>query len=92
MFLTELKGVYIDVGDDDPLGFKAVTDVFHEELIMIGIQHEYNVYHGDHYTNPVERFISALEYHSARLPEPIVPSIVRQTAGYLGCNKALLNA
>lgn len=75
--LEGLKGIYIDVGDEDLLGFKAAADAFHEELIKLGIQHEYNVYQGDHYANPVERFISALEFLSARLPEPTVSSAVR---------------
>jgi S-formylglutathione hydrolase FrmB len=74
--LEGLKGIYIDVGDEDLLGFKAAADAFHEELIKLGIQHEYNVYQGDHYALPVERFISALEFLSARLPEPTVSSTV----------------
>jgi S-formylglutathione hydrolase FrmB len=74
--LEGLKGIYIDVGDEDLLGFKAAADAFHEELIKLGIDHEYNVYHGDHYALPVERFISALEFLSARLPEPVASSAV----------------
>ena len=74
--LKELKGIYIDVGDDDLLGFKAAADIFDQKLMEAGIEHEYNVYHGTHYDNAVERAISSLEYLSARLPDPIVASIV----------------
>ena len=74
--LEGLKGIYIDVGDEDLLGYKAAADAFHDELIRLGIQNEYNVYQGDHYANPVERFISALEFLSARLPEPMTSSVV----------------
>ena len=75
--LMEMSGIYIDVGDNDLLGFKAAADAFHQELMDMGIQHEYNVYHGDHYAMAVERAISSLTFLSGRLLDPIRPSMIR---------------
>ena len=75
--LMELNGVYIDVGDNDLLGFKAAADAFHRELMNMSIEHEYNVYHGDHYDKAVERAIDSLTFLSDLLLDPISSSIVR---------------
>lgn len=73
--LMEMNGIYIDVGDEDLPGFKAAADVFHQELVSIGIDHKYDVYHGDHHANAVGRAISALTFLSDLLPA--APSVVR---------------
>jgi len=73
--LMEMNGIYIDVGDEDLPGFKSAADAFHQELISMGIEHIYDVYHGDHYANPVGRAISALTFLSDLLP--VAPSVVR---------------
>lgn len=75
--MMKLNGIYIDVGDDDLLGFKAAADAFHEELMRLGIEHRYNVYHGDHYDNAVERAIDSLRFLSDLLLDPTTPSNVR---------------
>jgi S-formylglutathione hydrolase FrmB len=74
--LMEMKGIYIDVGDEDLLGFKAAADAFHQELMNMGIEHKYNVYHGDHYANAVERAVELLTFLSALLLDPVSPSDV----------------
>ena len=75
--LMELNGIYIDVGDNDLLGFKAAADAFHQELMNMNIEHEYNVYDGDHYAKAVERGASSFMFLSDRLLDPASPSLVR---------------
>ena len=72
--LTKMKGIYIDVGDEDLPGFKTGADAFHQELVAMGIEHEYDVYPGDHYANPIERAINMLTFLSDLFPTP--PSVV----------------
>jgi S-formylglutathione hydrolase FrmB len=74
--LKAMKGIYIDVGDDDLLGFKAAADEFHKKLLSLGIEHEYNIFEGKHADKGVERAISALMYLSGFLPDPEFPSVV----------------
>ena len=74
--LKAMKGIYIDVGDDDLLGFKAAADEFHKKLLNLGIEHEYNVFEGKHADKGVERAINALTYLSGFLPDPEFPSVV----------------
>ncbi len=62
--LMKMKGIYIDVGDEDLPGFKAAADAFHQELVAMGVEHRYDVYQGDHYANPIERAISLLTFLS----------------------------
>ncbi|MFC1716494.1 alpha/beta hydrolase [Candidatus Poribacteria bacterium] len=71
--LRELKGIYIDVGDEDLPGFYPAAEAFHKKLTTMGIDHEYDVYRGGHSDRGVQRAVSALKYVSARLPDPIAP-------------------
>jgi len=73
--LMKLNGIYIDVGDEDLPGFTAAADAFHQELMSMDIEHEYDVYHGDHYANGVGRAINLLTFLSDLLPS--APSVVR---------------
>ena len=66
--LMDMKGVYIDVGDEDLPGFKAAADAFHQELMDMGIQHSYDVYQGDHYANPIERAVNLLTFLADLFP------------------------
>ena len=68
--MKAMKGIYIDVGDDDLLGFKLAADEFHKQLLNMGIKHEYNVFEGKHADKGIERAISALTFLSSFLPEP----------------------
>lgn len=72
--LEAMSGIYIDVGDEDLPGFREAADSFHQELLDLDIEHEYNVYHGDHYANAVERAISSLKFLSDVLPA--IPSTI----------------
>jgi len=74
--LASMKGIYIDVGTEDLLGFKEAADAFHEKLLSMGIKHEYNVFEGGHSDNGVERAVSALRFLSDLLPDPELPSVV----------------
>ena len=74
--LMQMKGIYIDVGDEDLPGFEAATDAFHEKLMEMGVTHEYNVYHGGHEDRVVERATSLLIFLSDLLFDPMVPSAV----------------
>ena len=66
--LKAMKGIYIDVGDEDLPGFKVAADAFHQELMDMGIEHTYNVYQGDHYADPVGRAINLLTFLSDLFP------------------------
>ncbi len=66
--LMAMKGIYIDVGDEDLPGFKIAADAFHQGLMDMGIEHEYNVYQGDHYANPIGRAIDLLIFLSDLFP------------------------
>ena len=66
--LKKMSGIYIDVGTEDLPGFKQAADAFHQALVEMNIQHEYNVYEGDHYAKEVERATSSLTFISALLP------------------------
>lgn len=68
--MKAMKGIYIDVGDNDLLGFKLAADEFHKQLLNMGIKHEYNVFEGKHADKGIERAISALTFLSGFLPEP----------------------
>ncbi len=72
-----MKGIYIDVGDRDLLGFKEAADVFHQKLISLGIDHVYDVFQGGHSDNGVERAVKALSFLSDLLPESKVPSFIK---------------
>ena len=72
--LVAMKGIYIDVGDEDLPGFKTAADAFHQELIDMGIQHKYEVYPGDHYANPIGRAVNLLVFLSDLFPT--TPSVV----------------
>ena len=74
--LMDMKGIYIDVGDNDLPGFPAAAEAFHQELMGMGIEHEYNVYHGGHSDNAVQRAIDSLKFLSDLLPDPEAPSII----------------
>ena len=71
--LKELNGIYIDVGDEDLPGFAAAADAFHQQLLNMGIKHEYNVYRGGHSDRAVSRAIDSLKFVSALLSDPTVP-------------------
>ena len=73
--LMTMKGIYIDVGDEDLPGFKAAADAFHEELTAMGIQHTYHVYQGGHSDNPVVRAVDLLTFLSDLFPT--TPTAVR---------------
>ncbi len=75
--LKQMKGIYIDVGDRDLLGFKEAADAFHLKLISLGIDHVYDVFEGGHSDNGVERAVKALSFLSDLLPESKVPSFVK---------------
>lgn len=66
--LKQMNGIYIDVGTEDLPGFKQAADAFHQALVDMNIQHEYNVYEGDHYAKEIERATSSLTFISALLP------------------------
>lgn len=78
-FLKSMKGIYIDVGDKDLLGFKEAADAFHLELLRLGIDHVYDVFQGGHSDNGVERAVKALRFLSDLLPESKTPSFVKST-------------
>ena len=71
--LKEMKGVYIDIGDEDLPGFPEAADAFHQELLNMGIKHKYIVYHGGHSYQLVARSINALRFISDLLPDPKNP-------------------
>lgn len=75
--LKAMKGIYIDIGDKDLLGFNDAADAFHQKLLDMGIEHEYNVFQGGHSDRGVERAIIAIEFLSNLLPDPKTPSTVR---------------
>lgn len=74
--LKKMKGIYIDVGNRDYLGFKNAADEFHSELTKLGIKHEYVVFDGGHSDNGVERAINAITFLSKLLPDASFPSAV----------------
>ncbi|MGB9596760.1 MAG: alpha/beta hydrolase [Candidatus Poribacteria bacterium] len=74
--LKRMKGIYIDVGNKDYLGFKDGADEFHKTLTELGINHEYVVFDGGHSDNGVERAINAITFLSKLLPDPSFPSTV----------------
>jgi S-formylglutathione hydrolase FrmB len=73
--LMRMKGIYIDVGSEDLPGFRVAADAFHQELENMGIAHEYVVYEGDHYADPVGRAVNLLTFLSDLFPA--APSTVR---------------
>ena len=77
--LKAMNGIYIDVGDQDLPGFREAGDLFHQELLDLGIEHKYNVYHGDHSANGVERAVASLEFLSGALPASSTPVTCRHS-------------
>lgn len=73
-----MKGIYIDVGNRDYLGFKDAADEFHKTLTELGIKHEYVVFDGGHSDNGVERAVSAITFLSNLVPDPSLPSAVEK--------------
>lgn len=67
--LKSLKGIYIDIGTKDLLGFKDAADEFHKKLLNINIEHEYYIFDGGHSDNGVERAMKAISFLSNLLPE-----------------------
>jgi len=74
--LRKMNGIYIDMGNEDLLGFNAAGDIFHQELIDMGIKHEYNIFQGGHSDNVVDRAVALLEFLSPLLLDPTIPSLV----------------
>ena len=64
-------GIYIDVGDDDLLGFTAAAYAFRDKLKNMGIDHKYNVYSGGHTDQIVARMLGSLTFISERLSNPL---------------------
>ena len=71
--LKEMKGVYIDIGDEDLPGFPEAAHAFHRELLNMDIRHKYIVYHGGHTYQLVARSINSLRFISDLLPDPKNP-------------------
>jgi len=74
--LKAMKGIYIDVGDKDLLGFKTAADEFNKKLLDLGIVPKYEPFIGGHSDNGVLRAISALTYLSSFLPDAGYPSAI----------------
>lgn len=62
--LRSMKGIYIDIGTRDLLGFKESADIFHSRLLSLGINHEYYVFDGGHSDNGVDRAVRVLMFIS----------------------------
>lgn len=62
--LRSMKGIYIDIGTRDLLGFKESADIFHNQLLSLGIKHEYYVFDGGHSDKGVDRAIRVLTFIS----------------------------
>lgn len=68
--LKRMKGIYIDVGDDDLPGFTVAAKAFDHELTKFGVEHKFNIYQGGHADKAVERAIDSLAFLSALLLDP----------------------
>ncbi len=76
--LKKMKGIYIDVGSNDYLGFKNGADEFHKTLTELGIDHEYVIFDGGHSDDGVNRAINAITFLSKFLPDPSFPSVIKK--------------
>ena len=77
--LKRMKGIYIDVGDDDLPGFTEAVKIFSQELNKLGVLHNLNIYEGGHSDKGVERAIDSLSFLSNLLPDPMsVSAITRE--------------
>lgn len=76
--LRKMKGIYIDVGSKDYLGFKDGADEFHKTLTELGIKHEYVVFDGGHSDKGVERAINGITFLSELVPDPSIPSAIER--------------
>ena len=62
--------IYIDVGNEDLLGFTAAAYAFHDKLNNMGIEHKFNVYTGGYTDQIVARMLDSLTFISMRLANP----------------------
>ncbi len=74
--LMEMNGIYIDMGNEDLLGFNVAADAFHQKLTDIGIEHKYHIFQGGHSDNAMDRAVALLEFLSPLLLDPSIPSTV----------------
>jgi S-formylglutathione hydrolase len=81
--LMRMKGIYIDVGDQDLPGFNEAAKIFSQELTKTGIKHKFNIYIGGHADRAVERAINSLTFLSALLTDPAFPSAITTYKGKL---------
>jgi hypothetical protein len=68
--LASMRGILLDVGDQDELVVPPIVDAFHQVLTAAGIDHIYEVYAGNHYNRLFERLRVSLKFLSdALVPE-----------------------
>ncbi|MGA9511162.1 MAG: alpha/beta hydrolase family protein [Candidatus Sulfotelmatobacter sp.] len=57
--------IYFNCGQDDNYGFEKGAAALHEELLKLGVKHEYHPYPGDHsFTYFLSHFTEVMEFHS----------------------------
>ncbi|MBC8427815.1 alpha/beta fold hydrolase, partial [bacterium] len=65
--LASTRGIFLDVGEQDELVPPPVVDAFHQVLTAAGIDHEYEVFAGNHYNRLFERLRVSLKFLSDAL-------------------------
>jgi S-formylglutathione hydrolase FrmB len=64
-----LNGLYLDCGDEDETGVHLALAPYHDILLQLGIDHEYEVFNGTHFNRLFSRMEKSLEYISIRLSQ-----------------------